>query len=168
MPPEEVPPLRDESFYIEQRIERIKSEVTSLDAANRALRLADGQSLNYDAAVIATGGTPNPLKLPGADLPQVFVLRSKDQAQQILTSAKPGQRAVIIGDSFIALESASCPASNTAWTSPSWPAMPSPSPTQFGDSCRQGHSCPAMWPTAWYSTPMAKPRRLKAQTRSKR
>ena len=107
MPPEEVPPLRDEHFYQEQRIERINAEVTSLDAANKTLRLADGQSLSYDAALLATGGTPNPLMLPGADLPQVFVLRSKDQAQRILGSAKPGQRAVIIGDSFIAMESAS-------------------------------------------------------------
>ncbi|KJZ67865.1 apoptosis inducing factor family protein [Pseudomonas fluorescens] len=107
MPPEEVPPLRDENFYREQRIERINAEVTSLDAANKTLHLSDGQSLSYDAALLATGGTPNPLTLPGADLPQVFVLRSKDQAQRILGSAKPGQRAVIIGDSFIAMESAS-------------------------------------------------------------
>jgi NADPH-dependent 2,4-dienoyl-CoA reductase/sulfur reductase-like enzyme/nitrite reductase/ring-hydroxylating ferredoxin subunit len=107
MPPDEVPPLRDESFYREQRIEQINSDVMGLDAANRTLRLADGQSLSYDAAVIATGGIPKTLSLPGADLPQVFVLRSKAQAQRILTSAKPGQRAVIVGDSFIALESAS-------------------------------------------------------------
>jgi NADPH-dependent 2,4-dienoyl-CoA reductase/sulfur reductase-like enzyme len=40
-------------------------------------------------------------------LPQVFLLRSKDQATRILNAAKPGQRVVIIGDSFIALESAS-------------------------------------------------------------
>jgi NADPH-dependent 2,4-dienoyl-CoA reductase/sulfur reductase-like enzyme/nitrite reductase/ring-hydroxylating ferredoxin subunit len=107
MPPDEVPPLRDENFYQEQRIEQINSDVMGLDAANRTLRLADGQSLSYDAAVIATGGIPKTLSLPGADLPQVFVLRSKTQAQRILTSAKPGQRAVIVGDSFIALESAS-------------------------------------------------------------
>jgi NADPH-dependent 2,4-dienoyl-CoA reductase/sulfur reductase-like enzyme/nitrite reductase/ring-hydroxylating ferredoxin subunit len=107
MPLEEVPPLRDERFYREQRIERINAEVTSLDTANQTVQLADGQSLNYDAALLATGGTPNPLTLPGADLPQVFLLRSKAQAQQILNAAKPGQRAVIIGDSFIALESAS-------------------------------------------------------------
>ncbi|MBD9566525.1 apoptosis inducing factor family protein [Pseudomonas sp. PDM09] len=107
MPPDEVPPLRDENFYQEQRIERINSDVMGLDAENRTLRLADGQSLSYDAAVIATGGIPKTLSLPGADLPQVFVLRSKAQAQRILSVAKPGQRAVIVGDSFIALESAS-------------------------------------------------------------
>ncbi|UVK98983.1 FAD-dependent oxidoreductase [Pseudomonas sp. B21-048] len=107
MPPDEVPPLRDEDFYREQRIERINSDVMGLDAANRTLRLSDGQSLSYDGAVIATGGIPKSLSLPGADLPQVFVLRSKAQAQQILSASKPGQRAVIVGDSFIALESAS-------------------------------------------------------------
>ncbi|EJM12341.1 NAD(P)H-nitrite reductase [Pseudomonas sp. GM18] len=107
MPPDEVPPLRDEDFYREQRIERINSDVLGLDTANRTLHLADGQSLSYDAAVIATGGIPKSLSLPGADLPQVFVLRSKAQAQQILQIAKPGQRAVIVGGSFIGLESAS-------------------------------------------------------------
>jgi len=107
MPPQEIPPLRDEDFYREQRIERFEGEVAGLDASNSTLHLADGQSLQYDALLLATGGQPKPLKLPGADLPQVFVLRSKAHAQQILNSASPGQRAVIIGDSFIAMESAS-------------------------------------------------------------
>jgi NADPH-dependent 2,4-dienoyl-CoA reductase/sulfur reductase-like enzyme/nitrite reductase/ring-hydroxylating ferredoxin subunit len=106
-PLQEVAALRDDDFYREQRIERIHAEVTNLDAANRTLRLSDGQSLRYDAALLATGGTPKRLELPGADLPQVFVLRSKAHAQQILNSAKPGQKALIIGDSFIAMESAS-------------------------------------------------------------
>ncbi|MCU1762020.1 FAD-dependent oxidoreductase [Pseudomonas sp. 14P_8.1_Bac3] len=106
MAPDEVPPLRDDSFYREQRIERVNGEVASLDAQNRTVRLKDGQTLTYDAALLATGGTPNRLDLPGAELPQVLVLRSKDQAQHILAAAQPGQRAVIIGDSFIAMESA--------------------------------------------------------------
>lgn len=106
-PPEEIPALRDDDFYREQRIERINAEVTSLDCANRTLQLSDGQSLQYDAALLATGGAPKQLELPGADLPQVFVLRSRAHAQQILESARPGQHAVIIGDSFIAMESAS-------------------------------------------------------------
>ncbi|NUT74956.1 FAD-dependent oxidoreductase [Pseudomonas sp. C1C7] len=105
-PPEEVPPLRDEAFYREQRIERMNAEVASLDSEGKTLHLVDGQSVAYDAALLATGGTPKALELPGADLPQVFVLRSKSHAQQILQSAKPGQRVVIIGDSFIAMESA--------------------------------------------------------------
>ena len=107
MSPKEVPPLRDEAFYQAQRIERVQSEVTLLDAPGKALHLNNGGILRYDAAVLATGGAPNPLKLPGAELANVFVLRSKTQAEQIINAAQPGQRAVIIGDSFIALECAS-------------------------------------------------------------
>ncbi|MBA4272412.1 MAG: pyridine nucleotide-disulfide oxidoreductase [Pseudomonas sp.] len=107
MSPEETPPLRDEDFYKEQRIERIQGEISTLDAAAKTLHLRDGQTVNYDAAVLATGGEPNPLELSGADLPQVFLLRSKAQAEQIMNAAAPDQRAVIIGDSFIALECAS-------------------------------------------------------------
>jgi len=106
MPPDQVPPLREEDFYREQRIERVRGEVASLDAPNKTVHLVDGQTLNYDAALLATGGIPKPLDVPGADLPQVFLLRSKDHAQRIVESAKPGQRAVVIGDSFIAMESA--------------------------------------------------------------
>ncbi|WP_426202137.1 FAD-dependent oxidoreductase [Pseudomonas sp. TWP3-1] len=107
MPPEEIPPLRDADFYREQRINRLQGEVTALDAEAKTLHLRDGRALHYDAAVLATGAIPNQLQLPGADLPQVFVLRSKAQAESIINSAKPEQRAVIIGDSFIALECAS-------------------------------------------------------------
>lgn len=107
MSPKEVPPLRDEAFYQAQRIERVQGEVTSLDAPGKTLHLHNGGILRYDAAVLATGGAPNPLKLPGAELANVFVLRSKAQAEQIINAAQPGQRAVIIGDSFIALECAS-------------------------------------------------------------
>lgn len=107
MSPKDVPPLRDEAFYQAQRIERVQGEVTSLDAPGKTLHLNNGGILRYDAAVLATGGAPNPLKLPGAGLANVFVLRSKAQAEQIINAAQPGQRAVIIGDSFIALECAS-------------------------------------------------------------
>lgn len=107
MSPKDVPPLRDEAFYQAQRIERVQGEVTSLDAPGKTLHLHNGGILRYDAAVLATGGAPNPLKLPGAELANVFVLRSKTQAEQIINAAQPGQRAVIIGDSFIALECAS-------------------------------------------------------------
>lgn len=107
MSPQETPPLRDGDFYREQHINRVSGEVIALDAQTRTLHLADGRTLNYHAAVLATGATPDVLELPGTDLPQVFVLRSRTQAEQIMKTATPGQRAVIIGDSFIALECAS-------------------------------------------------------------
>lgn len=103
----ETSPLRDETYFTQQRIERLHGEVTHLDPDARHIQLADGRSLDYDAALIATGGVPKMPALPGIDLPQVFVLRSIAHARQILDTVRPGQQAVIIGDSFIAMEVAS-------------------------------------------------------------
>jgi len=107
MPPDEVPPLRDESFYREQHIQRIHARVVGLDSDIREVILDDGQTLSYDAALIATGGKPKPVDLPGSDLPQVLLLRSRDDARTLLYAAQPGAKVVIIGDSFIGLEAAS-------------------------------------------------------------
>ena len=107
MPPDETPPLRDESFYREQHVQRVHARVVSLKSSTRQVILDDGQTLNYDAALIATGGKPKAIALPGADLPQVLPLRSRDDARTLLYAARPGSNAVIIGDSFIGLEAAS-------------------------------------------------------------
>jgi NADPH-dependent 2,4-dienoyl-CoA reductase/sulfur reductase-like enzyme/nitrite reductase/ring-hydroxylating ferredoxin subunit len=107
MTPEETPPLREDSFYREQHIQQIQATVTSLDSGSRRLTLSDGQTLEYDAALIATGAKPDTLDLPGSHLPQVLRLRSRDDARTLLYAAQPDSKAVIIGDSFIGLEAAS-------------------------------------------------------------
>jgi NADPH-dependent 2,4-dienoyl-CoA reductase/sulfur reductase-like enzyme/nitrite reductase/ring-hydroxylating ferredoxin subunit len=107
MAPDKTPSLRDETYFTRQRIERLNGDVTGLDISTRQIRLADGQHLGYDALLIATGGVPRTPGMPGLDLPNVFTLRSLADTRQILDRAQPGQQAVIIGDSFIAMEVAS-------------------------------------------------------------
>jgi NADPH-dependent 2,4-dienoyl-CoA reductase/sulfur reductase-like enzyme/nitrite reductase/ring-hydroxylating ferredoxin subunit len=107
MQPEEVPALREEEFYREQDIRRVTAKVTALDAQARRVTLDDSQHIDYDSALISTGGIAQLLDLPGAGLPQVLTLRSRDDAQAILNAAQPDGNAVIIGDSFIGLEAAS-------------------------------------------------------------
>lgn len=107
MAPDKTPSLRDDTYFTRQRIERLNGEVAGLDISARQIRLADGQHLGYDALLIATGGVPRTPDMPGLDLPNVFTLRSLADTRQILDRAQPGQRAVIIGDSFIAMEVAS-------------------------------------------------------------
>ena len=107
MSADQVPPLRDEHFYEDQHIERIQGEVMKLDVTNKRLTLADGRRFAYDAALVTTGGEPRALRLPGADLPQVLTLRSRDDAKKIIAAAQPGRRTLIVGDSFIGLEAAS-------------------------------------------------------------
>lgn len=107
MSPDEVPPLRDEAFYRDQSIECVQAAATGIDLENRQVTLDDGRQLDYDAALITTGGLAKRLELPGADLPQVLTLRTRDDARALLEAARPGGHAVIIGDSFIGLEAAS-------------------------------------------------------------
>ena len=99
-------PLQDAAFYARHRIERRVGEVASVDAGARAVVFADGARLAYDAALVATGGVPRPLELPGAGLDGVFLLRTADDAERIVVAAGGAKRAVVLGAGFIAMEAA--------------------------------------------------------------
>ena len=88
-------------------VERIPASISHLQQADRTLKLSNGDSVSYDALLLATGGQPKRLEVPGADLPHVFTIRHADDLRRMAPFAQPGARAVMIGDSFIALESAS-------------------------------------------------------------
>ncbi len=97
-------PLQSQSFYRQHRIERRTAHVTSLDAGQKRIDCADGTSMTYDAALLATGATPVRPRLPGVDLDNVFVLRDRDDADAILAQAERSERAVVLGASFIGME----------------------------------------------------------------
>ncbi|SEP17952.1 apoptosis inducing factor family protein [Pseudomonas sp. Snoq117.2] len=105
--PDEAPPLREADFFRQQRIERLHAEVIRLDPQTRQLELANGQTLTYDGCVLATGGEPRPLDVPGADLKGIQLLRTRADAAAILADLPAEGRAVIVGASFIGLEAAS-------------------------------------------------------------
>ena len=97
-------PLQKQSWYADQRIERVTADVTGLDPAERVITCADGSSWHYDAALVATGGTPRRPSLPGIDLSGVFTLRNRGDAEIILAAAERGRRAVVVGSGFIGME----------------------------------------------------------------
>ena len=68
------------------------------------MTFSDGRSLGYGALLLATGAEPVHLKIPGADLPHVFYLRTLADSGRIVEKAKSAKRAVVIGSSFIGLE----------------------------------------------------------------
>lgn len=103
-PGAEKSPLQSQAFYVEHAIERRTGEVVRVDAAARTITCADGWVLNYDAALLATGAAPRIPALPGADLRNVFVLRTRADAEAILAQAERSTRAVVLGASFIGME----------------------------------------------------------------
>jgi NADPH-dependent 2,4-dienoyl-CoA reductase/sulfur reductase-like enzyme/nitrite reductase/ring-hydroxylating ferredoxin subunit len=85
---------------------RENTEVTGLDRKTRRVHLGGGESLDFDAVVVATGATPNRLKVPGAELKGLRQLRSFRDAEELKEAAQ-GRNVVIVGSSFIGLEAAS-------------------------------------------------------------
>ncbi len=77
---------------------------TRVDAEGRVVHLEDGRELPYDALLVASGGCPNKLQCPGADIPAVLNFQTMDDTREIIAAATPGKHAVVIGGSFISYE----------------------------------------------------------------
>jgi NADPH-dependent 2,4-dienoyl-CoA reductase/sulfur reductase-like enzyme/nitrite reductase/ring-hydroxylating ferredoxin subunit len=105
--PEDWVPLRAADWYADNNIElRLDTEVTALDVTAKQLTLRDGGTLKFDKLLLATGAEPVKLDIPGADQKHVHTLRSLADSRAIIASAKDAKRAVVIGASFIGLETA--------------------------------------------------------------
>jgi len=78
--------------------------VERLDTKAKAVTLADGQTIRFEKALLATGGTPIRLDAPGFDRPEVYYLRRIEDSEAIAAAAQRGRRAVIIGAGFIGME----------------------------------------------------------------
>ncbi|WP_109482505.1 FAD-dependent oxidoreductase [Paraburkholderia sp. C35] len=108
---DDIPPLLPDDFFATHAIDMIQADVTALDAAARRIDIGSAPSLHYDAALIATGGTPKRLSLQGADAAgvkaRICLLRNRDDARHLVDTAEQGQHALVLGASFVGLEVAS-------------------------------------------------------------
>lgn len=65
------------------------------------------EQMKYDKVLVATGGSPRKLFVPGSDLKNIFTLRTPEDAAQIAALAQKGQKMIVVGGSFIGMEVAS-------------------------------------------------------------
>ncbi len=106
--PAEWMPLRSQEFYDELGIELMQSKkVTEVNADDNTVILENGQKLSYDKILLATGGIARRLNLPGNELKNIFTLRSFEDCETIIQASQNASHIVIIGGSFIGLETAS-------------------------------------------------------------
>jgi NADPH-dependent 2,4-dienoyl-CoA reductase/sulfur reductase-like enzyme/nitrite reductase/ring-hydroxylating ferredoxin subunit len=100
-------PLRNEKFYQDMKIEFMHGRrVERLKPEEHKLVFSGGDELRFDKALLATGGTPRRLSIPGGDLPNVFLLRTVEDAESICKAAEKAEKAVVLGAGFIGLEAA--------------------------------------------------------------
>jgi NADPH-dependent 2,4-dienoyl-CoA reductase/sulfur reductase-like enzyme len=87
---------------------RLGEPATGLDLTGHSV-LVGAVRLPFDGLVIATGATPRTLRVPGADLGGIFILRTVDDLLRLQAALNPGARVVVVGAGFIGCEvAASC------------------------------------------------------------
>ncbi|GAA3777414.1 NAD(P)/FAD-dependent oxidoreductase [Streptomyces phyllanthi] len=99
--------LRPERWYEERRVElRDGTPVLEIRAHEGGLGLSDGSVVRADRIVLATGGTPRPLPIPGGDDPAVHLLRTWEDAERLRERLLPGARVTVVGAGLIGAETA--------------------------------------------------------------
>jgi nitrite reductase (NADH) large subunit len=99
--------LGTHAWYAERKIDlRTGVRIEGIDRARRRAVTTAGEELEYDRLVLATGSAPFVPRLPGVDLPGVFVYRTIEDLDGILAHAARARRAVVIGGGLLGLEAA--------------------------------------------------------------
>src|SRR5206468_9393736 len=94
--------LHPQSFYTQHGVElKLGTDVTELDAARHIVRDGAGNSFRYKKLLLATGGAPRRLTIPGGNLEGLSYYRTLRDFQEMRAAAAPGKSAVVIGGGFI-------------------------------------------------------------------
>lgn len=105
--------LHDRQHYRDAGIElALGNEAAALDPKAKTVTDARGDTYHYGKLLLATGGRPRRLSIPGADLPRVFYYRGLDDYHRVRELAGDGASAVVIGGGFIGSEMAAALHSN--------------------------------------------------------
>ncbi len=80
------------------------SQVETIDRVARRLHLASGEWFEYEKLILATGGRPRRLVVPGSDLKGLHYIRSIADVEALRPDFRSGKRLVIVGGGYIGLE----------------------------------------------------------------
>jgi NADPH-dependent 2,4-dienoyl-CoA reductase/sulfur reductase-like enzyme len=99
--------LHDEEFYRKNRVDlRLGVQIERLDIERHAVVDSQGNTYRYKRLLLATGGTPRRLNIPGGDLEGISYYRTLPDYRQLRRAAAEGKSALVIGGGFIGSEMA--------------------------------------------------------------
>ena len=97
--------LRPSRFYERNKVDLMLNQpVTALHLATRQVTLASGTQLGFEQLLLATGGRPRRLPIPGDHLAGVHYLRNIEDTEAIKSALQGARRAVVVGGGFIGCE----------------------------------------------------------------
>ena len=95
----------DSGWYEQHDVElRTSADVESLDVGGRAVVLAGGERIAYDALLLTTGAEPRRPPIPGSDLDGVHVLRTLEDSDTLRGVLDAGGRLAVVGAGWIGCE----------------------------------------------------------------
>jgi 3-phenylpropionate/trans-cinnamate dioxygenase ferredoxin reductase component len=99
-------PIENTGWFEENAVElRLMTTVRALDRDREVVETESGE-VPYDACVLATGSEPVRIPVPGADDPEVLVMRTIENSERLKSRVGEGSRAVVVGSGFIGCEAA--------------------------------------------------------------
>lgn len=103
--PEKYLPLRPAGYYSKLRIDvHTDTNASAVQPEERTVTTDHGRAFTGDLLLLATGGSPRVLDIPGAESSGVFTLRSHKDAAAIIHACEGAANAVVAGASFIGME----------------------------------------------------------------
>jgi nitrite reductase (NADH) large subunit len=99
--------LLPQGEYDDPRVRLVLNRaVTAIDRANETVTLSDGETIGYDALILATGARPFVPPVPGHDLDGCFVYRTIEDLEAIREASKTAEVGAVIGGGLLGLEAA--------------------------------------------------------------
>jgi 3-phenylpropionate/trans-cinnamate dioxygenase ferredoxin reductase component len=100
-------PIENPHWYEETGVElQTTTLVVKLDRDRGVVETENGEEVPYDACVLATGSEPIRIPIPGAEDPEVLVMRTIENSERLQSRASEGSRAIVVGSGFIGCEAA--------------------------------------------------------------
>ncbi|MEM3637162.1 MAG: FAD-dependent oxidoreductase [Conexivisphaerales archaeon] len=97
--------FRREGYYRRNDIDVILGHsAVRLERKEKTIVLDDGRKFRYGKVLLATGGKPRKLEIPGSGLEGVYYLRTVEDSVAIRQSIPYAKHAVVIGGGFIGCE----------------------------------------------------------------
>lgn len=99
-------PIQNHDWYDENEVElHLTTKATHLDRERMVIETEDGE-FSYDTCVLATGSEPVRLPVPGAEDPEILVMRTAENSSRLQERLQEDSRVVIVGSGFIGCEAA--------------------------------------------------------------
>jgi len=100
--------LREEGFAERLNLNVVYGvEVNRIDPKRQLVQSTNGREWDYSKLLLAMGASANKLTIPGGNLPEVFTLRTMQDALAINAVLEQGaQKGVVIGGGLVSLKSA--------------------------------------------------------------